>query len=421
MSSDTPPQTAIRVEGISKRYHLGGRAPYRLLTDAVTRAITRPFRSGEKREPKEQFYALKDVSFSVNEGEILGIVGANGSGKTTLLMVLSRITRPTAGRAEVHGRVGSLLEVGTGFHPELSGRENVFLNGAILGMTRREVTAKYEEIVTFSQMEEFMDTPVKHYSTGMRVRLAFSVAAHLEPEILFIDEVLAVGDAAFQAKCLGKMDEVAKSGRTVLFVSHNMGMVTSLCSRAIWLQHGRVRLDASPTDVVEAYLSHGMSAEGRWTHPTDERCGEQVRIDSVSIVGPDGELRPDVPFEEPVRLQVEVVVRESTHGLRTIVHINDVTGNLLLATSNLDVDPTPNEWHPGRYRLAVELPAALLQSKRYVVSAFARTFAKPLDAHERCVGFQVIPPGASGSARRSGRAAIAPNLTWSAERVEAPD
>ncbi len=256
---------AIRVQNLSKQYHIGGtQAGYKTLRESLVEGIQAPFRRARKllrgqatgaAELDETIWALKDVSFEVNEGEVVGIIGRNGAGKSTLLKVLSRITEPTRGRAEVYGRVGSLLEVGTGFHQELTGRENIYLNGAILGMKKAEIERKFDEIVAFAEIEKFIDTPVKHYSSGMYVRLAFAVAAHLEPEILLVDEVLAVGDVAFQKKCLGKMGDVAKSGRTVLLVSHNMGAIDALCETTVFLEQGKV-VDIGQTPVViQQYLS----------------------------------------------------------------------------------------------------------------------------------------------------------------------
>jgi lipopolysaccharide transport system ATP-binding protein len=246
---------AIRVRGLSKRYRIGERVRYRTLRDSLTDTLMGPFRRARKLSGGgEEFWALKDVSFEVKRGEVVGVIGRNGAGKSTLLKLLSRITEPTEGVAEIHGRVGSLLEVGTGFHPELTGRENVFLNGAILGMRREEIRRKFDEIVAFSEIEKFLDTPVKHYSSGMYTRLAFAVAAHLEPEILIVDEVLAVGDAEFQKKCLGKMQDVAGTGRTVLFVSHNMAAVQSLCSRCVLLKAGQLARQGPPGQLVAEYL-----------------------------------------------------------------------------------------------------------------------------------------------------------------------
>jgi lipopolysaccharide transport system ATP-binding protein len=257
---------AIRVENLSKLYRIGGpQARYKTLRDTLMDVAAAPIqrlrRLGQPTPPEETIWALKDVSFEVKHGEVLGIIGRNGSGKTTLLKVLSRITEPTEGSAEIHGRVGSLLEVGTGFHPELTGRENIYLNGAILGMRRTEIDRRFDEIVEFAEIAKFLDTPVKRYSSGMYVRLAFAVAAHLEPEILLVDEVLAVGDAIFQKKCLRKMGDVAKEGRTVLFVSHNMPSIQALCQSVLLLQSGMLKMNGDPNTVVSHYLSEGLDVE----------------------------------------------------------------------------------------------------------------------------------------------------------------
>jgi lipopolysaccharide transport system ATP-binding protein len=246
----------IRAENLSKLYNIGTGVKHTSLRDAVAGSLRAPFRRlmNVKRDAKETIWALRDVSFSVTPGEVVGIIGRNGAGKSTLLKILSRITKPSGGRVTLSGRVGSLLEVGTGFHAELTGRENIFLNGAILGMSKREIDNKFDEIVAFAETEQFLDTPVKHYSSGMTVRLAFAVAAHLEPEILIIDEVLAVGDIAFQKKCLGKMNEVAKTGRTVLFVSHDLSAVNALCERSLLLHEGAIVLDGPTRDVSAHYL-----------------------------------------------------------------------------------------------------------------------------------------------------------------------
>jgi ABC-type polysaccharide/polyol phosphate transport system ATPase subunit len=245
-------EAVIHVEGLSKRYRIGERERYFALRDVLARAFTAPFRRTAKR-PKDYLWALRDVSFDVHQGEVVGLIGRNGAGKTTLLKVLSRITRPTAGFAEVHGLVGSLLEVGTGFHPELTGRENIYLSGAILGMGRREIGRKHDAIVDFAEVERFLDTPLKHFSTGMQMRLAFAVAAHLEPEILLVDEVLAVGDLEFQKKCLGKMQEVSRSGRTIVFVSHQMNQIRRLCERVLWIDAGRIRAEGPTGEVIAGY------------------------------------------------------------------------------------------------------------------------------------------------------------------------
>jgi lipopolysaccharide transport system ATP-binding protein len=285
---------AIRCEGLAKQYQLGERESYKALRDLIAEAFTAPFRrlrsaarhssNGSANGEKPTIWALNDVSFEIKRGEVVGIIGRNGAGKSTLLKILSRITEPTRGRADIWGRVGSLLEVGTGFHPELSGRDNIFLNGAILGMKRAEVARKFDEIVAFAEIEKFVDTPVKRYSSGMYVRLAFAVAAHLEPEILFVDEVLAVGDVAFQKKCLGKMGNVARQGRTVVFVSHNMAAINALCSRCVILNAGAVEFDG-PTDKATArYYAESLRIDSGWDLSSRQREGSgKARFTSIHV------------------------------------------------------------------------------------------------------------------------------------------
>jgi lipopolysaccharide transport system ATP-binding protein len=285
---------AIDVEALGKTFQIGGmQKSYYRLTDQLVDMIVAPFRragklirgqAGGAAELDETIWALKDVSFQIRPGEVVGIIGRNGAGKSTLLKILSGITDPTDGYADIYGRVGSLLEVGTGFHPELTGRENIYLNGAILGMKKTEIESKLDEIVAFAEIDKFLDTPVKHYSSGMYVRLAFSVAAHLEPEILLVDEVLAVGDMAFQRKCLGKMDDVAQQGRTVLFVSHNMGLLQQLCERGIFLQHGTVHTDGTITEAVDAYLQTLERARSQdLSKRTDRKGVGQVRLVNTEV------------------------------------------------------------------------------------------------------------------------------------------
>jgi len=277
----------VRVDKISKRYRIGGKQErYKTFREAIVQTVRAPFRrlSAKHDDLSNTFWALNDVSFEVKRGEVLGIIGRNGAGKSTLLKILSRITEPTTGAIYLKGRVGALLEVGTGFHPELTGRENIYLSGTILGMTRAEVTRKFDEIIDFAGVEQFIDTPVKRYSSGMGLRLGFAVAAHLEPEILVVDEVLAVGDADFQKKCLGKMSEVAGQGRTVLFVSHNMDAVRNLCGRVVWLENGKLKIDTNVFSAIESYLKqnnvHGLYA----SLLTADRSGSQIALfEEVSI------------------------------------------------------------------------------------------------------------------------------------------
>ena len=301
---------AIHAEGLAKRYRLGQRAGYRTLREALTNPFARLVRRAVD-DPAAFVWALEGVSFDVRPGEIVGIIGRNGAGKSTLLKILSRITDPTRGIVEMRGRVAALLEVGTGFHPELTGRENIYLSGAVLGMRRSEIVRFFDAIVAFSEVERFLDTQVKHYSSGMFTRLAFAVAAHLQPEILIVDEVLAVGDASFQRKCLNKMEDVGREGRTVLFVSHNMPAVTRLCPRTILLDKGRVLKDGPSHEVVSAYLSSGLgtTAAREWPEPAERPGNEIVRLASVRVVQ-NGETTAAVDIRRPVAIQVEFEVLE---------------------------------------------------------------------------------------------------------------
>src|SRR6266478_1956251 len=285
---------AIRGEKLGKRYRIGERQRYLALRDILTQTAKAPLRLFRAGAPKSSsngvghIWALKEASFEVREGEVVGIIGRNGAGKSTLLKILARVTNPTEGFAKIHGRLGSLLEVGTGFHAELTGRENVYLSGAILGMKKREIVRKFDEIVAFAEVEKFIDTPLKHYSTGMQMRLAFAVAAHLEPEILLVDEVLAVGDAAFQKKCLGKMGDVAKEGRTVLFVSHNMGAVRKLCPKAILLDRGSVECNEVTENVIGQYLTANASHTGHWIQSKEPPDSKGIYLREVSITDGQG-------------------------------------------------------------------------------------------------------------------------------------
>lgn len=306
-------EIAIRAEKLSKRYRLGERERYSTLRDILARTMRAPWKLFQ-RTPKEMFWALKDVDLEVRHGEVLGLIGRNGAGKTTLLKILSRITRPTFGWAEIYGRVGSLLEVGTGFHPELTGRENIYLSGAILGMTKNEINRKFDEIVAFSELEKFLDMPVKHYSSGMYVRLAFAVAAHLEPEILLVDEVLAVGDLKFQKKCLGKMGDVARGGRTVILVSHQMNQIRRLSQRVVWVDGGQIRLAGPAQDIVGAY-EVAMSSEETSSGGPARGTSFRGRFKGWEIIDPQ-EMSPHrLSSLGPVTIKFFVEVgKHITHG-----------------------------------------------------------------------------------------------------------
>jgi lipopolysaccharide transport system ATP-binding protein len=305
---------AIRCEGLSKQYRIGKQERYKALRDTLTDAVYAPFRrvrslfnrdkASSDNQTDSTFWALDDVSFEVKQGEVVGVIGRNGAGKSTLLKILSRITEPTRGHAEIHGRVGSLLEVGTGFNPELTGRENIFLNGAILGMKRAEIIRKFDEIVAFAEIEKFLDTPVKHYSSGMYVRLAFAVAAHLEPEILLVDEVLAVGDLAFQKKCIGKMGDVAKEGRAILFVSHNMGAIGSLCGKGIVLNKGEVAFEGNIQDAVNLYCTDSLlKKQTEWIGDEGDENARLLRVWTRSLDS-DGTFHTTADIEVGMEIDV---------------------------------------------------------------------------------------------------------------------
>ena len=362
----------IRVEGLSKRYRIGGpvgRFRYKTLRDTlmdVPKALVRRFRGGHAYQD-ETIWALKDVSFEVRQGEVVGIIGRNGAGKTTLLKVLTRITEPTEGYAEIHGRVGSLLEVGTGFHPELTGRENIYLSGAILGMKKVEIKKKFDEIVAFAELEKFMDTPVKRYSSGMYVRLAFAVAAHLEPEILLVDEVLAVGDAAFQKKCLGKMGDVAKAGRTVLFVSHNMVAVQSLCKRVIWLHEGKIVGDGQPAKIVSDYLKTSFSTltEQIWDDIDTAPGNDKVRLHRVCVRPENGSPSDPITVRTQFVMEFEYWNLQSDTCLNLSVNLHNEQG---IVFASYPIHEPAWHGHPfpvGLFRSVCHIPGNLLNNGTY--------------------------------------------------------
>jgi len=370
---------SIKVEGLSKRYWLrhGSGAPYRSLRDEISRWAAAPFRQlsrvfggagakGEGGERVEEFWALKDVSFEVQPGEVIGIIGRNGAGKSTLLKILSRITEPSEGRVEIEGRVASLLEVGTGFHPELTGRENIFLNGAILGMTRAEVRRKFDEIVEFAEVERFLDSPVKRYSSGMYVRLAFAVAAHLEPEILVVDEVLAVGDAQFQRKCLGKMKDVSSGGRTVLFVSHQMGTVRQLCSRGILLAGGQVQKVGTASEVIDAYLE--VDAAGGGFFAEGAARTKDVAIESAVTLDGMGQRQAYFLHNDPIKISVTCRVNSWIPNTELRLVVGDSRGRRVF-TSDIALQPSPAAANPS-VRAEAIIPGHFLRPETYLVSLY---------------------------------------------------
>ena len=417
--------TAISVQGLSKRYRIGQyQTAYGTLRDALSGGFRRVV-AREHHDEERDMWALRDVSFDVPDGEVLGIVGRNGAGKSTLLKVLTRIVSPTEGRAEIRGRVGSLLEVGTGFHPELTGRENVFLNGSILGMRQREIVSKFDEIVDFAGVGPFLDTPVKRYSSGMSVRLAFAVAAHLEPEILLVDEVLAVGDAEFQRRCLGRMEDLSESGRTVVFVSHQMQAVAQLCDRAIWLDHGRVEREGPAADVVAEYLQAGYGAGSRreWEDRATAPGNDLVRLRSVRVVQ-DGEERGAVDVREPVGIEIRIDVLRPGEPIFPKIKVYDSRGDVAfnaMDTSARWLDPSP----PGEYVTTAWIPGNYLNEGLTTVDVSIATISAPKLRNQAsgrsAVAFHVQDPAEGDSARGlftgQWQGVVRPMLEWTTEKT----
>jgi lipopolysaccharide transport system ATP-binding protein len=331
----------IKVENLGKQYRLGGeKKNYSTFRESLTDSVRAPFRAFRRNEngggKENSFWALNDVNFEVMPGEVVGIIGRNGAGKSTLLKILSRITEPTRGQIELYGRVASLLEVGTGFHPELTGRENIFLNGAILGMRRGEIAKKFDEIVAFAEIEKFLDTPVKHYSSGMYVRLAFAVAAHLEPEILVVDEVLAVGDTEFQKKCLGKMDEVSKTGRTILFVSHQMGTIAQLCQKTVLLQQGAVVMNDKTNLVIEHYINLNKTKASSYT-ANASATHREMYVESATILNDGGVEQSTFRHDEPVRINVKCGAKRMLRGAELRMVVKDAR-DITVFTSDAELN-----------------------------------------------------------------------------------
>ena len=395
----------IRAEGLGKKYligHQGERERYVVLRDVLARSAQRLWRrvvdaANGRTLPAgkivEEFWALRDVAFEIRRGEVLGIIGRNGAGKSTLLKILSRITEPSAGRVTIRGRVASLLEVGTGFHSELTGRENIFLNGAVLGMSRAEIRRKFDEIVAFAEVEKFLDTPVKHYSSGMYVRLAFAVAAHLEPEIMIVDEVLAVGDAEFQRKCLGKMSEVAESGRTVLFVSHNMAAIRTLTRRCLLIDGGRVRADASAAEAVELYLTHAARdvEGGVFVRGEPPPASRPFHVREVTTRrGPDTEPVNQFDCDQPFLIRVDYAATRRVPGLFGYINLLRADGAMVYEGDSQDVGCNPlDEIDGGEGTLLIRVPPRILGPGTYRVYLSFRSW---FDA----AGPEVDTPGIVG-------------------------
>lgn len=418
---------AIRVENLGKQYRIGlTPMRYRTLRESLVESINRDARS-KRAANKEEFgtiWALRDVSFEVYKGQVLGVIGRNGAGKSTLLKILSRITEPTEGYAEIHGRVGSLLEVGTGFHPELSGRENIYLNGAILGMGRDEIDRKFDEIVAFSEVEKFIDTPVKRFSSGMYLRLAFAVAAHLEPQILVVDEVLAVGDAEFQRKCLGKMNDVAQEGRTVLFVSHNMSAILRLTQETILLDQGRIVLRAPTPQAVDHYMASGFTQSGERIWDIEEIPTESAPFRPIVLRVSDQNQRTfdRVRSTDPISIEVEYVLDAPIKGLRVGVYVQTTRGEFVFTSFDTDTTEQFERFSvrpEGHYISKCTLPPDFLNEGQYVLGINASSYkVKRYFQDENALAFTVDGAGAPGKQwpeRRLGP--VRPRLEWNIDVI----
>jgi lipopolysaccharide transport system ATP-binding protein len=429
--------TALSVNHISKRYRIGTaqtKFRYGMLREQIVDAVKAPFRLASSlvrrtpqlasRKANDFIWALEDVSFELEEGRVLGIVGRNGAGKSTLLKVLSRVTEPTTGTVAVRGRVGSLLEVGTGFHPELTGRENIYMNGAVLGMRRAEIDSKFDEIVDFSEVSQFIDTPVKRYSSGMYLRLAFAVAAHLEPEILVVDEVLAVGDAEFQRKCLGKMGDVAQQGRTVLFVSHNMSAILRLTNEAIVLNKGKLIMRGPTQEAVDFYLSSGQAQAGERIWDADEVPAMSAPFRPISLKVKDGrgKVLDTIRSTEPINLEFEYQISSEITGLRVGIYVSTMRGEYLLTSFDTD-DPTMFEKFgvrkAGHYVSRAILPADIFNEGRYSVGVNASSFGvRRYFMDENALAFNVDISGAPGTQWPEPRVGpVRPRLEWKIEKL----
>ncbi len=419
---DTPAAAsdiAVSVRGLSKSYSIARNAEkHSTLGEMLMHKLRNPLLKAER----DTFWALNDVNFDIQKGDVVGIIGRNGAGKSTLLKILSRITEPTRGRIDLYGRVGSLLEVGTGFHPELTGRENIFLNGAILGMQKSEIARQFEAIVDFSGTEQFLDTPVKRYSSGMYVRLAFAVAAHLNPEILIVDEVLAVGDAEFQKKCLGKMHDVAVSGRTVLFVSHNMSTVLQLCRHAVFLDQGRLLGHDTAENMVNTYVAGGSQGNAEFCWEAEKAPhDETVSIQSVRILDCRGDLTDTHLLTSPISLEIDYRCYQENVRLNPSFHVTNAHGVCVFATSNdHDEDSGRKRYRPGLYRARCEIPAHLLNDGQYTVSAFVVKDVSQVLVHAKdALTFHVLDDGSTRGDYTGGWiGAVRPLLPWQVKTLK---
>jgi lipopolysaccharide transport system ATP-binding protein len=415
----------ITVNNVSKRFRKGQTGYHTLREDIYNLTGRLISLGGDKRRDRdaEHILALRDVSFQIEPGERVGIIGRNGSGKTTLLRVLAGITRPTRGKISIKGRMGVLIELMAGFHPELTGRENIYLNGAIMGMSKKEIKRKFDEIVSFAELEGFIDTPIKRYSSGMHIRLGFAVSAHLEPDILLVDEVLAVGDAAFQKKCLGKMGSVAAEGRTVLFVSHNMPSVINLCRRTLWLHNGRVKLDGNTSDVVSAYIEEGAILKGErvWQDIAESPGNNMFRLRAVRVTDTEGNIKATVDIQKPFRVEIEYQIIQKLPPIRVAFILSTSVGQDVFTSTDI-ADPS---WAdrprlPGRYKSICTIPGNLLNSGNHVLHVGADIpYIEVLFACDSVLTFEVIETGGvSGRFPGKWRGVVCPQLPWSVFQLD---
>lgn len=417
----------IEISCLSKRYRLGEFSARSLREEAEVawnrlwkknnHTGGKHFKSNDKVSFEKDFWALKDVSFSVQRGDVVGVIGRNGAGKSTLLKILSRITEPTDGEVIMRGRVASLLEVGTGFHPELSGRDNVYLNGAILGMTKAEITSKFDEIVAFAEIQKFIDTPVKRYSSGMYVRLAFAVAAHLEPEILIVDEVLAVGDQEFQKKCLGKMQDVSRTGRTVIFVSHNMGAVSNLTRKCAFLANGRLVDFGETSAIVQKYVSQTFSKSGRWNSQKD--TSHPLQVNEIRLINRRGGIANEFEVRDGFTVELDYIVRTPVRDAVIELWIFSSDSQLVLKTGDFDLRPElRSQRDPGAYTASVRIPGEYLnRGSFYIVLNCGLPIGVTFD-HEQVASFEMVER--EGELLRSGRGGyLIPGFSWSLQSQSA--
>lgn len=421
----TEKSVAISVRNLGKRYRIGGsQASYKTFRDAVANTGTSLVRRRkvEGSSPvQDHFWALKGVSFEVECGDVLGVIGRNGAGKSTLLKILSRITEPTEGRAEIYGRVGSLLEVGTGFHPELSGRENIYLSGAILGMRKFEIDRKMDDIIRFSEVDRFLDTPLKHYSSGMQMRLAFSVAAHLDPEILLIDEVLAVGDIAFQKKCLGKMNEISKEGRTILFISHNMDAVLNLCTKGILIENGQIKSVGDIRDIVNEYLkiNTGLLGEVRFSDESQKNYNE-VKFSAVRILDNNAKISPIIDMNEEFTIEIEYEIIAPIRSAQLVFELFNTVGVCIFSSTDLDNEPENlrNLRSPGRYRAKCLISSDYLRPGVYYIDISSSIpGVKVLNILQNAISFEIAGLNVENKLSQGRRGIITPVFGWETQKI----